>query len=169
MTDITQISNEAKDTYTWLDQRFSRNFIGAVALLGIFTYICRQRPIIHWWRWWSGALAAWHHWCGRSQNSTGINWIPIESNSEKNIFWWHTRKLLVKGRSLQNFFHCSCKRRRAYTSPLVKSHRKLHLADHFRAKRSASTLANCHWKFLLCLGLSAAAGGANYSGSPPPT
>jgi len=56
-----------------LDQRFSGNFIVAVALLGIFTHIYRQWPIIHWWRWWSGALAAWHHWCGRSQISTGIN------------------------------------------------------------------------------------------------
>jgi len=47
VTDITQISNEGKDTYTCVDQRFSGNFIGARALLGVFTYICRQRPIIH--------------------------------------------------------------------------------------------------------------------------
>ena len=161
MTDITEISNEAKDTYTCVDQRFSGNFIGVEALLGIFIYICRQQPIIHWWRWWSGAPAAWHHWCGRSQNSTGINWILMECSSEKNIFWRHTRKFLVKRRYLQKFFHCSCKRRRTYTSPLVKSHRKLHLANYFRAKRSASTLAICHWKFSLCFGLSAAAGGAN--------
>jgi len=55
-------------------------FIGTRALLGIFAYICRQRPVIdgiHWWRWRSGAPAAWRHWCGHSQNSTGINWIPI--------------------------------------------------------------------------------------------
>jgi len=161
VTDITQILNEAKNTCTCVDQRFSGNFIGARALLGIFTCICRQRPIIHWWRWWSGALAAWHRWCGRSQNSTGINWIPIECSSEKNAFWCHTRKLLVKVRYLQNFFHCLCKRRSAYTSPLVKTHRKLHLAGYFRAKRSASTLAICHWKFSLCLSLSAAARGAN--------
>jgi len=30
----------------------------------------------------------------------------------KKYFWWHTRKLLVKGTYLQNFSHCSCKRRR---------------------------------------------------------
>jgi len=66
-----------------VDQRFSENFIGTGALLGIVTYICRQRPVIHWWRWRSGAPTAWHHWCGRSQNSTGLNWIPMECNSEK--------------------------------------------------------------------------------------
>jgi len=85
-------------------------FIGTGALLGIFAYICRQQPIlhcIHWWRWRSGAPAAWHHWCGRSQNSIGINWIPIECSSERNIFWWHTWELLVKGRHLQKFFHSS--------------------------------------------------------------
>ena len=82
-------------------------FIGTGALLGIFAYICRQRPIIrciHWWRCRIGAPAAWHHRCGRSQNSTGINWIAICS-SEINIFWWHTWELLVKGRYLQNCFH----------------------------------------------------------------
>jgi len=56
-------------------------FIGTRALLGIFAYICRLClsviDCIHWWRWRSGASAAWRHWCGHSQNSTGINWIPI--------------------------------------------------------------------------------------------
>jgi len=141
-----------------LIQRF--NFIGAGALPGIFTYICRQGPTIHWWRWWSGAQAAWHHRCGRSQNSTGVNWIPIKCSSEKNIFYGTPENFLSK-ESISNFFHCLCKRRRAYTFPVVKSHRKLHLADYFCAKQSASTLANCHWKFSLCLGLSAAAGVAN--------
>jgi len=85
-------------------------FIGTGALLGIFAFIYRQRPIIHcvhWWKWQSGAPAAWHHWCGRNQNSTEINWIPIECSSERNIFWWHTWELLVKGRYLQNVFHSS--------------------------------------------------------------
>ena len=111
-------------------------FIGTGALLGIFAYICRQRPVIdciHWWRWRSGAPAAWHHWCGHSQNSIGINWIPIECSSESNNFWWHTWELLVKGGYLKLF-------------PL---------------------LANSQWKFLRCLGLPAAAGGANYPLLPP--
>ena len=93
-------------THARVDQRCSGNFVGAAALLGIFAYICRQRPVIHciqWWRLRSGALAAWHHWCGRSQNWTGINWILIECSNERNIFWWHTWTLLVKGRYLQNF------------------------------------------------------------------
>jgi len=34
-------------THARVDQRFSGNFIDAGALLGIFTYIRRQRPIIH--------------------------------------------------------------------------------------------------------------------------
>ena len=55
-------------------------------LLGIFAYILRQRTIIHWWRLGSGAPAAWHHCCWRSQSSTGIIWIPIECSSERNIF-----------------------------------------------------------------------------------
>jgi len=55
-------------------------------LLGIFAYIFRQRTIVHWWRWLSGAQAAWHHFCWRRQSSTGINWIPIECSSERNIF-----------------------------------------------------------------------------------
>ena len=83
-------------------RRWREIFIGTGALLGIFAYICRQRPIIHcihWWKWRSGAPAAWHHWCGRSQNSTGINWIPIECSSKRNIFLWHTWELL--GRYLQ--------------------------------------------------------------------
>jgi len=33
-------------------------FIGTGGLLGIFVAICRQRPIIHWWEWRSGAPAA---------------------------------------------------------------------------------------------------------------
>ena len=44
---------------------------------------------------------------GCSQNSTGINWIPVERSSERYIFWWHTWKLFVKGRYLQFFFPCS--------------------------------------------------------------
>jgi len=45
---------EAKEEYTSVDQRCSGNFIGAWALLGMFAYICRQRPIIHCiheWKW----------------------------------------------------------------------------------------------------------------------
>jgi len=76
-------------------------------LLGIFAYIFRQRTIIHWWRWLSGAPAAWHHCCWRRQNSTGIDWIPIECSTERNIFWWKTWELPVDGRCLQNFFHSS--------------------------------------------------------------
>ena len=71
VTDITEFSAETKDTCTWVDQRCSGNIIGAGTLLGVFAYICGQRPVIHyihWWRWWSGAPAAWHHWCWRSQN-----------------------------------------------------------------------------------------------------
>ena len=64
---------------------YGGHFIVAGALLGIFAYICRQRPIILWWRWQSGTPAAWHHWCRHSQNSTGIHWISIEcSSSERN-------------------------------------------------------------------------------------
>jgi len=33
----------------------SWHFIGVGAVLGIFSYICRQRPIIHWQRWRSRA------------------------------------------------------------------------------------------------------------------
>ena len=64
----TEFSTEAKDTCTCMYQRCSGNFIGAGAVLDMYAYICRQRPVIHWWRWRSGAPAAWHHWCGRSQN-----------------------------------------------------------------------------------------------------
>jgi len=58
MADIADFSTEAKDTCTCVNQRCSGNFIGAEGLLGIFAYICRQRPVIHcihWWRWRSGA------------------------------------------------------------------------------------------------------------------
>jgi len=44
---ITEFSTEAKDTCVCVDQRCSENFIGAGALLGIFAYISKQRPIIH--------------------------------------------------------------------------------------------------------------------------
>jgi len=82
------------------------NAIGTAALLGIFAYICRQRPIIHWWRWRSGAPAAWHHWCGRSQNLTGINWIPIECSSERNIFDGTPENFLSK-EGVSKIFHSS--------------------------------------------------------------
>ena len=159
MTDITQNSNEANDTYTWLDQRFSGNFIGAGALLGIFTYICRQRPTIHWWRWWSRAPEAWHHWCGRSQNSTGSNWIPIECSSEKNIFDGTPENFLSK-ELICKIFSTAC----VSTGALTHARWWKAIVSFIwpiTFTQSNSTLANCHWKLSLCLGLSATAGEAN--------
>jgi len=112
---------------------YSGNCIGTAALLGIFAYIYRQRPIIHcihWWRWRSGTPAAWQQWCRCSQNSTGINWIPTEcSSSERNIFDGTPENVSKEGFwYLQNFSH---------TSQIVSRN------------------------FSLCLGLPAAAGGVN--------
>jgi len=69
VTDIAEFSTESKRHMYVCTEDEVEIFIGTWALLGIFAYICRQRPVIHWWRWGSWAQAAWHHWCGQCRIS----------------------------------------------------------------------------------------------------
>ena len=95
---------------TCVDQRCSRNFTGTGALLGIFAYIYKQLFIIHWWRWRSGAPAAWHHrvWTQPKFIWNGNNWIPVECSSTINVFWLHTWKLRIRKKHFQ-IFSTPCK------------------------------------------------------------